>query len=487
MKNLFLTVQMCLITAFSLANGGVVIKASPDRSNGYLCWEATNFTNYEVLILEKKINSSQVVYYDTLTTMTPSTNFVRIDPQYMGNADYFYKINIKNSNGGLEAESDFSPACGDCGESLTDYCYWTCNGADYSWKLQMAFNDEFSNGNLRVMSGYQYTDDLPGVAVPFYQAMSYTAYTAGGPYLGYSTYSTEGVLSGDDIRDAHNNVLTGTVYFVEKKMEQFAPLSSIYTDVIGITPANCGNNISWGIGTYNAYAESTLPIDLACQGVFTSYENGEEDDTSTVWNFWSDISEYWDGYDPTIGDLLAGLPGLSATGQDWMKIDRFDHVVSSISVNQIDGDSVNHFTIDPTTIFDTDSTYNAPSLNINSGLYRVTFIFEDGSAIPITFEHNASTYVPVTNASFAEVVIAPNPIQNDELKLDISTERKMSFTLNIQALSGTTLYTEQMNMDADENVQKTIAVTQGNYPYNQLVVKLVFSDGSTLQEIAIRP
>ena len=437
------------------------------------------------------------VTYDTLETFYPTQNYLRFDQQYMNSSEFYYKVNILNSLGEVEDDSDFEPHCLYCPEEgeYLDACYWTCNGTDYSWNVTLAQNEAHSNGRLMVSTGFNYIDGEYGVGVPFFEPMTFAVFDAKGyaldnPYESREMYNREGVLSGEGIRDADNNILTGDVYFVEKKLEQFAPLSSIYTDILVISEADCGKLRPWAINTYNTYPESTLPIDLECTDAFGNYPddpNDENDGSQPNEDWWVEIDELWEDFDPTINDLLNGLPGLAADGQSWVRVNEVSEDFSFIYISKIDGGSFTPVIIDPEIIFNNGDNYIAPSQSFPTGLYQVIFGWENGSVLPLVFEHDSSTYVPVTNAVFADLSIAPNPIQNNNLALEISVERKMNCTLQILSLSGATLYTEQLNLDIDTTLQKNIAVSGSNFPYNQLVVKLIFADGSSLQEIAIKP
>jgi len=477
-----------------------VINAEPSTSNGYLCWEQVQNATYEVLIFERHIDSLSNVTYDTLVTLYPSQNYLRFDAQYLNSNSYYYKINALNSLGEVEDESDFEPHCLYCPEDdeYIDACSWTCNGPDYAWKVTLAQNEAESNGRLMVSSGNTFDYDA-GVSVPLYEPMTWTVYNAKG-YPGYldgrAVYTRNDVLAAEGIRDASNNLLSaavhGNIYFVEKKLEQFWELPPIYTDVISISEANCGiGNRPWAINTYNNYPSSTLPIELTCTNAFGNYPDDPNDDendgTNPNWEWWETINQYWGFEAPTIGDLLNGLPGLAANGQSWVRVNEVDEDFSFIYISRIDDVSFTPVIIDPATIFNNGGNFVAPSNNFSSGLYRVTFGWENGSVLPLVFEHDSAGYTPITNADFVELGIAPNPIQNNELKIEISTERQMNFTLQVLSLSGATLHTEQISMNADTTQQKNISVAGSNFPYSQLVVKLIFADGSTMQEIAIRP
>jgi hypothetical protein len=478
--------------------GGVVIKADPGTSNGYLCWEPVANSTYQVLILELSVDSNMTVSYDTLATFAPTQNYLRIDSQYTNNPLYYYKVNILNSLDQIVDDSDLEKICPGCPEEGTylEMCGWTCNGLDYAYTIDLLTNEAFSNGYLTVNSAIAYFDYDAGIAVKLYEPMTPTVFGAKGYILGEynddrETYFRNDVTVGEGIRDASNNLLSGTVYFAEKKLEQFSLLPPIYSEILSISVSECGNALDpWAINTYNTYPETTLPIELECDfapGEYPDYNEDENNGDQPNEEWWTEIDELWEDFEPTIDNLLNGLPGLAASGQTWVRVDEVSVDFSFVQISKIDGGVFTPVILDPNTIFNNGSNFVASTASFPTGLYRVTFGWENGSVLPLVFEHDQTSFVPVTNANFANLTVSPNPIQNNNLAININVERKMSFTLQILTLSGATLHTEQISMDAEATLQKNISVSGSNFPYNQMVIKLIFADGSSIQETAIRP
>jgi hypothetical protein len=499
MKKLTLSLYGLFSAILLMANGGgVVIKADPGTSNGYLCWEPVANSTYQVLILERSVDTNMTVSYDTLTTLTPTQNYLRIDSQYTNSPLYYYKVNILNSLNQIVDDSDFEKICPGCPEegSYLEMCGWTCNGPDYAYTLNLLTNEAYSNGYLTVNSAINYYDYDAGIAVLLYEPMSPFAFSAKGYSLegendGRITYRRTDVSEGEDIRDISDDLLSGTVYFCEKKLNQFSLLPPIYSEILSISVSECGNALDpWAINTYNTYPETTLPIELECAVAFGEYPDDNEDENNGDQpneDWWVEIDELWEDFEPTIDNLLNGLPGLAASGQTWVRVDEVSVDFSFIQVSKIDGGVFTTVNLDPNSIFDHGGNFVAPTASFPTGLYRVTFGWENGSVLPLVFEHDQTSFVPVTNANFANLTVSPNPIQNNNLAININVERKMSFTLQILTLSGATLHTEQISMDADATLQKNISVSGSNFPYNQMVIKLIFADGSSIQETAIRP
>lgn len=489
-----LTLSAAFFYLTSLANVGQVnIRIHPAESNGYLCWEAIPNSSYEVLLLEQTIGNNSSVTYTTLTTLTPSVNYVRLDAQYLNQADYYFKIVVTDAQNTVSHESDYEGVCTDCEEdAYNNPCMWKCNGVDYAWEIRLWENDMGSNGYLQVASTVEMYDYDEDVAIPFYEAMTPTVFSAKGYFEGMlcrKHYKLEDVTAGDAVRDADNNILTGTVFFVEKKLEQFSPLASIYSDILLISANDCIKTRTWAQETYNDDLEVILPILLTCQPAFGAYDDDGDldDDDDGNEQFWYDVHDLWDTFNTTISELLKGLPGLSNNGQGWISVNEYDSDFSFVHIQKVDGGNTNPVLIEASELFNDGNNYTVPSYTFSSGLYCVTLIFEDGSAIPLYMEHDNSTYVPQTNAAYGSLTIAPNPVQNNVLQLVLDAERKMTCELQIRSLSGAYLYSEQIQFDGQSSQQKNIPVPSSSFPYNQLVVKLIFSDDSVIESIALKP
>lgn len=502
-------------------NFRVRLVTNPKESNGYLCWKAYENTSYRVKIYEKELVTSNSYQYYLLQDQSLKTNYTRIDDKFLHSNTIYFTVSTISTNGRDVLDStNFVPMCNEC-ESYNKLCSWECNGTTYSWNMNLLENPSQTTGFYQLNQLYSYFNDELNTAIPYYEAMTTSTFNnrKNSNYYkssyGYNQdlfnnliwkYTRTNITSDQQIKDAQNNVLTGNVVFVGKKAMQYTPLLDITTNNLLTNQNDCSNSLNTAISTYNSYSQTTLPLQLGCQLAYSPNSGGGGvtnggrpphdgeanvsfllyylyrcNDNQTIYTFMPSF----------LSTFLSALPcegaGLAqGSSSNWTPIDAVESNISKVIISRVDSkDSV--YTLEANSIFNDGGYYVSNNINFPSGLYVASLLFEDGSMLPFTLEHDQDLNPVINNASFVDLTISPNPIVNDELKFEIQSERKMKFEIQILSLSGTILDNEQVAMDENTSLYRSIKVGNVNYPYHQLRVKLLFGDGSVLEETVSRP
>lgn len=485
--------------------------STPNESRGYLSWPSYENSTYVIEYAHKIIDGDNVTYR-TIDKQQLKLNYTKINSRYTTQPDIFYKVTVHGSAGQVTIDSDWILACLECGPQFYPVCHWQCNGTTYAWRLTLFEHENYGSGNLRLSTGFNYFDNNLGVAVPFYEAMTSTVYNARlnsgyysdfyntnsltGVYPGVNYYKRTNVTSNEQIRDAQNNVLTGTVHFIGKPLMQFQSLSSLMTNNLAISQSQCGNTRGWAINTYNNNPSQNLPIDLECTSAYSTPGGGSSGSTDDDITNGANVEfifyliecmgdTYW-ANEFNLGDVLAGLPcEPGASGGGWTPLDAVSAEILDVEIKRID-QSTEGVILSAESLFASNSMFVSNNISFESGLYQVRFNFADGTTLPIVVE-NMDNSVQVNNASFSTLQIAPNPIEDRWLKINMSVERRMQFDLEIVSLQGEVLHKEKRHMHENTTAERSIKLNQNRFPYNQLIVRMVFEDGSVNQSMASIP
>lgn len=378
-------------------------------------------------------------------------------------------------------------------------------------------------------SGFAY-ENLEGDIAPYYIAMDdidFTQYrdlynkiypqhplTKYQDYFVYDEYI--GADEGFTTRDGYK-FWGNYAYLVEKTLLQFEWMDGNrtpnlnYTDNLCSQPFAGGNYAGW-LGTWNENMEyygdasndysgnyynsnpdpSIYLSTLYCEGKSSTGSNGWVDPSIlNDWNVqiyedWFACLEDWaeNGYTEDLIDCEPSSPGGGFTGTG-NPLPHWNQYVKKILFFKVDKETGTSTPIEWNPA-EKKEYYNPNNLILEAGLYKMYGIFSSGKIIPYYFEYKPENAIRRKTADFVDLKIVPNPIQNNILKVDISSDKKVRYNLEIHSLEGNVLMSESSFINENSTKNVTLNVSKNKYPYNQIRVVLKFEDGSQVEKIAYR-
>lgn len=443
-------------------------------------------------------------------TKSTDKNYTRLDLSYISTPNIYYSISaFNNGNGILIGTGDLIGApLGGTGEEI---CASKCNGKSYAWQLSYMTGVNNGPGKMRLMSTSEYSNPTTGVVTPFWQAVDngvyeqmeliyhpYTRTTSNG-FQYTQKIITEAMitLNGGPYFDKNNNPVFAGGKLIEKKMDQYTYMGG------SVTTADPGYNYcsfetnAW-INFYNLYKDPTtmgqpngdytffapnLPTQLSCNG--SGSFGGTGTSGTSVIHDWHEIVEdwfdcVWENYETSSGNndyltpcntILSLATGSPFTGFEFEQINNpADNPSGSLVV------AVNN---------DGSSKVLSKVGQINTGLYNVYVYTSTGKMLSSVYEIPEKQMIK-KHRDFVKLEIAPNKIENDVLKFKISSEKDLPVTITAHKLNGQVIHTENTTLSKIIDLQREIAVGNGSSPYNQIRVTLLFEDGSTIQQTALK-
>jgi hypothetical protein len=283
-----------------------------------------------------------------------------------------------------------------------------------------------------------------------------------------------------------------------------------YTDNLCSQPFAGSNYVGW-LGTWNTNMEyngtaengysgniynsnpdiSIYKNQLECNGNSSTSGGGinPTDWAEETYEAWFDCVDDWveNGYPDDLIDCIEGTTGTSGPGNP---VPHWNQYVKKMLFFKIDDDRENDGEIGNPIEYEPgkkNEFYNPNNLILDAGLYKMYAVFSSGKIIPLIFEHKAENTIIRKTSDIAELNIVPNPIENNQLKVEVKAEKKIKYKLQIHNLDGVVLYSDDsfINEGATKNV--TVNVTKNKYQFNQVRVVLIFEDGSKIEKIAYRP
>ena len=124
-------------------------------------------------------------------------------------------------------------------------------------------------------------------------------------------------------------------------------------------------------------------------------------------------------------------------------------------------------------------------IQLNPGLYSITFQFEDGSFFRVIEEKERETYNPATMANYLSVTIFPVPILENEFNMNLNATQSMDFEYSLHDFNGGILYQTRVYINEGEAENIRVRVENG-IPKGFLINKFSFPDGSYLSIITVK-
>lgn len=243
----------------------------PSQANGYLILDKyanPNVVKWKVNVTELEADSTSLTgfkFNHVETFNLIGTNYVKMNPAYFTNGDYFIQVQGNNSSDIIIVEEGPVQACTDCPSSHIS-CKWACIGKDYAYALDLWVAPNDASSYLDMVT----TVPSSGPYEYYYQWVdgddwtNFTGSNTNGPaYYGLGDFEYDetsnqiiklyNVDYSDGLFDASNNVCTGLVYGIRK---HYGPWQNAYgslqSGTITSGNSNCNQNFTWAKNQVNS-------------------------------------------------------------------------------------------------------------------------------------------------------------------------------------------------------------------------------------------
>ena len=522
MKKLTLTALFAVLNfiAFSQNANEIRFLTEPKESRGYLVWTKAPTSLYILKVFEKTTDGNGVEQSKLIHKQVLRQNFYHFEDSYIKRGDIYYQVEVIDGVGTVVYNTDEVPICVGCEQLYWTAGWWTCLSQLYAYNIVMdlPLNSQ-GYGFLRLdKAGHYSSQNAFGTSmlVPYYEAMTPTVFQARTDAYNYyyegiyapfhlnpangqniHWYMRNDVLASENIKDAQNNVLTGQVFFVGKALMQFKPNENHYSNPC-VYESDFGNGIQWFINTYEL-ATPSAPVTMECSeygfagGPSADDIDIEEVDWDEVFDSPWDVEWVNDCFGSVFQSNMLYVMNYLEEPCDYatnpsagLEYAEAIQNILSIQVSSLTNGSFPVVNLDPSTVIPSPGVpFVSHNTQFETGVYILRFFFGDGSSYTTIVEHDAQTHPIINNASFATVSIVPNPVVDEWLNVDIAVERFMAFDLEVITLNGDVIFTENIRMEEDTEARKSIRLPNQDFPSNQLIVRMKFQDGSTLQQTAL--
>lgn len=455
-----------LIFATLLFSGGVfsqaprtlnAISRMPYEANDYLILDQQknpNVVSWVVTISRRSVNaqSSTVEFIREKSINLIGESFIKLDEAFLTDP-YFVTVQGLNSSRVIIVEE--GPLAIN-GEPSTMEGTWGCLGSTYAYKINNWVNP--SNGSGTLMMDVINKPD----GTPYYEWMSATAYTqmenlSSVPGEALATYYganypldfehnnggqliTIEVPQGSGFTDANGQVLSGTIYGIQKRYGVWAN-QNLFGGIMAnhlLGQSASGQTYEWAKNTLNANNANNannVP-DLTCNGASFSPTDfvGEE-------GFEPELPEEAELFDPCIqialdyylefgdpfgliefeydGDCNSGINS-NANGWNWPT----SAAAITFQLHEIGSEPI-IYKYD--SFFNEQGDYIGDPITFGKGLYTMTIQFSDNSFKVYYFESKEKTTSNLTKADFLNVNIFAVPVVGNSFNMTLNATAKSDF------------------------------------------------------------
>lgn len=271
MKKLLITLNL-FCSFISLGQNSIQELTEPTKSRGYISWmPVTNANNYQINFYDLSNSNSNIL------SLSTNYNYIKLDPLILHLPNVYYVISaLDNSSQIIYSSNPNYNVVNPEGDPVYDVqCEKVCNGKTYAYKMtgQKKELDDNINplGPMQILAqeAYAFQDEVTGVYVPLYQAMSQTVFDGLSqyhPYKQYYPYNYTGYTY-VTLPTGHPGVYYDAAgdpvdkgLLISKKMDQFSYFDGkLTTESADAGYEICGNNLSgagnsW-INFFNTYVQ----------------------------------------------------------------------------------------------------------------------------------------------------------------------------------------------------------------------------------------
>ncbi len=478
-----------------------------NRSQGYLILGH----NSNVVQWSLEISSVQ---YDSKgnLTLTPlkeinllGQDYWKIDTSYINNPDVALQITGLDANGNVVVSDGPVSICNGCQGGFTHDYSWKCVSDDYAYSIDKYHKNNNNQSFMRMeFQAYNYYDNVQQISVPYYEyfsSMDYHDLVNNNPQqannfgvyhnldqitgIGYlfmpsqiafyhkdptKVIQLNNVSQQDLIRDINGNLLSGTVYGVQKAK---GPWAGQFAET---TPVN--NSSSWyssGLGfainyiNTNNYVNPALSPALNCSG--TGIEPVDIEPAGLSCEYLESLG--WTNN--TIDQLLLFL-GCKDAEKPLDALVQFD-------ITNLSKDSA-EVIIHRSDFIDAEGNPSPVTVSLQKGLYLMNVAYVGGDIS----QHIVEVVKPVTStmaySNYLGVTIYPNPIPENSFKMQLTPTANLKVKYELYDNQGTLRYQTTYYLNKDVVSTPTVNL-RGTIPAGIMINRFIFEDGSvkTIQTI----
>ena len=301
----------------------------------------------------------------------------------------------------------------------------------------------------------------------------------------------ENITQADQLKDRDGNVLTGTVYSIQKRLGKWQNQVDL-SDELANDPATPCGQFGTSITSMINYANNNLDLidDLSCNG----FGGGSNPFGGYTRNVWSDLHDGWIDSDEDIWDILDEVGETinetgfddNNTGVDWWPSDDVSQVqLINIKkgVNQSKTQSTK--TLYRDSLFNQNGEPNYNNISMKRGLYNVSLTLEGGYTFPLLLEKTTTETTGFDNTNFLNVNIYPNPIVSGDLTISLEADATLKFDYKILDGQGAELYSRD-NITLSKDTSMDLYVPVDDFPSGSLIHVFEMSDGSSVSYNSIK-
>ncbi len=375
-------------------------------------------------------------------------------------------------------------------ESYTEVCKWTCNGITYAFDIDQAVHPNGGSSIFSLNTAFDYFNSSIQMAIPYYQYMSPTQYqqisqSSSNPNYnqdlanyGLTNFSINGITviqinaTGSSYHDVQNNVLSGTVYGVQKTLGPWNG-NFIQTPNQAFGNTVCPNDLNWAINLMNTAGGGTLfsshgMPNLQCLPSFDSDPDGSDFNAECLLL----LQDFILGEDGDIFDLLSQIEACNSGGSPthwWEEID-------GVLINDLDI-STPPIVINSSDLFNANGEFVSPNITLNASLYSVGIHLKNGQYIPLVKELKKQLVNSYELANLLDVVIFPVPITGEQFEINFKTQAKLKFDYVLTDFNGIELFRKNFVIQEGQDRNYTIK-PKLTMPSGFLVNIFIFEDAS---------
>lgn len=499
------------VTFGILLSAGTAVKAqqieqflNPATSRGYVMWEEIPSATFYKIKFFNTLDSTETAVAEFNVT----NNYRKFDPLLFHVPNLAYTISAYSGGNLLTSTTTpvvFNAPVG--GQTWGEDCYFVCNGRTYSWKLTAGGPvDNLSVVRLALSSAYQYFDTVKGEAVPYWQAVSSTSYTAlpsnhpykqattsGEPLYQKKTIYANQIPSPNPYRDRWNNPVSDG-YLIEKKLDEFTHLNGSITVGTAAPSTNiCAvSSIDYWKNFYNQYVDlstvnlpasvepfaPTVPVGVECLWTYDHTTVDPGDILDNDWNEW--VKELYKSIEDVETEISGGEGGYFGD---------FALLLNSLLEPAFSNDSIQGVTIRSIDTKKASAAFKKNSRGLvlsdikgkfDAGLYDIALWTSRGNVFPSVIEFSNTMERDLLKEEIG-VVVYPNPIVKGALKFQTDAKQAVLARLLVADYLGNEVLDTEITID--EDITHFSFDLTGLISSNYLVFNIIYPDGSVEQKL----
>ena len=471
---------------------------NPQKNRGFIAWlppKGKSTENWDVEVLERGVDARGTTTWTTLESFSTEKTFFHLEKNYLDQQGTYLKVSAPGMAAELIEVGDIRYQTN--GATFDHKKVWKCNGPNYAWELNLYEKQSNSMVYLNMNSTEQTYDEVNDIAVPFMQYFAYSVFANNVPLQAEAINTNTTNLS---YFDAQGNPLSGVIWAIPKGLGQYADFPKTTPLMIqGAIDATYSRTAAIFVFNNNAvFPFGNHPL-LECIPTPSTGAGGWINPTPlvintsllnkikiTLWGY--DFVGWDDGIKDPGGNDLLGLP-VSTDPFYTPDADPSEEGISAgdythFAIMRLDG-KMDPLFLDPAEIYKSDGSIQYPTLDLQTGLYKMVMYLKDGRHIPFMFsyEKGGAAHKQMTQVDLFEetnMSIYPVPVTGNEYSVRIKPASDQEGTLKVMDLNGSVYFEEALSLKANTSTTRRVSFMRSNYPpYGILVNHLILEDGYT--------